>query len=1187
MKNIKITFICILVLCLIQSISTQVPCNNNVTIAFVIDTSGSIVNPSFGGHPNNEFIIKDTLKMCVDAFRDTNREIAIYTFSGQAEEVFDYQKFTDQPGIDAAYDDIDDIEFGGFTNTQDAEKIVRVNRPDPLGPDFVIMFTDGDPTTQNNDGPYTGLTPLAAAIAEYSDLIAGANTVQRIVATGTIDEVNVQSLSGPTEGEDYFFIEDVGDLKYLLQIALNDTCCDEERDECGVCFGDGSSCVCAAGTCLEGIEVFTDIHDNYCITYNFNGDSECDLSHFFLNIPSCVQPQYIFGGNCTEGFNQTVGDCGVNENIENSLEIDVDQECGFAATVCMPGSIYIYDGAIGLHGDDHCATCITDAFGCPECESGIFDHCGICNGDNSTCTDCFGIPFGDAVFDECGVCDGDGSTCEGFGENCPPITNLTIVELTRFNLDLLDCGEYEFIVTINFIPDTIPLISFHPWDGYCTLDNRGTCSNVADGVITDAGGYCDVFSTTDINFDDQAELYFESGGWLAYLHTENSTVTLRRSFNLTDLILCEDDTNNLVIDTEVIGDTTIYSGTVYITLVDLDDDNCTSPETCDIALFSQPYSFEISITVDDIIGVEVFTSELDFHFVRIYDEWLPSGDVVVQIQSLIKHIEQAFPGDQSTRLVDVFIDVGEETGIPMEVLTFTADCTEDNTDSDEYCEQYWAIGTDGVGPNIFDFSGIKPLIFTVEVNGINRQIIRVDLHLDLSRGDNPINNIEEEVYTEITLWRDRDLTIPYDSGSEVNNTFIDCELVCVLVEFICQDSEQSAFNIPIDLLSATICGSDSGDMIPPLTGQYDITGCNTPFPDTIAYVLFDMQFEFINDVFNVEILEHLDLPESQMAFCYETVTFNDPEFNQLILIDIGLDFPGGGDPPIIARNSKKSLSPSAKKTLQDQRTNERIKVSRNAYISDPYKGVHYPGTRDTQYERHGFFSNYDHYGGGGYCGYRGGYTSCKDNHVYHRGSRTCGRKPPVCKSWGWRCWNWSHFWIAVLIFLLIIACIVCGWWYYTDYTPWGESGNIHHNHTTNINTSNSHNNKSFNQQSNTSNIKTTNVNKSSQQNINRRKIKKTSNSWYCKQCSMYHNHHHNAPELYGCRRIYQPSRGSGNYTPDRNRVYNIQPKTNTYQKQYTNNNTQNKNPQYNNISTQSYQNRFVSSKIESNKEENN
>ena len=50
-------------------------------------------------------------------------------------------------------------------------------------------------------------------------------------------------------------------------------------------------------------------------------------------------------------------------------------------------------------------TTIVEANECPE----GYDACGVCGGDNSSCSDCAGVPNGDAELDECGVCDGPGA----------------------------------------------------------------------------------------------------------------------------------------------------------------------------------------------------------------------------------------------------------------------------------------------------------------------------------------------------------------------------------------------------------------------------------------------------------------------------------------------------------------------------------------------------------------------------------------------------------------------------------------------------------------------------------------------------------------------------------------------------------------------------------------------------------
>lgn len=41
------------------------------------------------------------------------------------------------------------------------------------------------------------------------------------------------------------------------------------------------------------------------------------------------------------------------------------------------------------------------------------DACGVCGGDNSSCADCFGVPYGTAVRDGCGTCGGEDRSCNG------------------------------------------------------------------------------------------------------------------------------------------------------------------------------------------------------------------------------------------------------------------------------------------------------------------------------------------------------------------------------------------------------------------------------------------------------------------------------------------------------------------------------------------------------------------------------------------------------------------------------------------------------------------------------------------------------------------------------------------------------------------------------------------------------
>lgn len=47
----------------------------------------------------------------------------------------------------------------------------------------------------------------------------------------------------------------------------------------------------------------------------------------------------------------------------------------------------------------------------PDSQGRVIDDCGVCGGDNSSCSDCTGVPYGNAQVDRCGVCQGDGTSC--------------------------------------------------------------------------------------------------------------------------------------------------------------------------------------------------------------------------------------------------------------------------------------------------------------------------------------------------------------------------------------------------------------------------------------------------------------------------------------------------------------------------------------------------------------------------------------------------------------------------------------------------------------------------------------------------------------------------------------------------------------------------------------------------------
>ncbi len=142
-------------------------------------------------------------------------------------------------------------------------------------------------------------------------------------------------------------------------------------DPCGVCGGDGSTCVGCDGVPNSGLV------DDAC------GVCDGDIDDPLL-CPDCFG---VVGGSAVRDL------CGV---------------CGGDNSTCI-------DCAGVLGGSacyDACDVCNGDNSACTDCRGILFgttrrDVCGVCGGDNSTCIDCNGVPGGGADYDRCGVCDGD------------------------------------------------------------------------------------------------------------------------------------------------------------------------------------------------------------------------------------------------------------------------------------------------------------------------------------------------------------------------------------------------------------------------------------------------------------------------------------------------------------------------------------------------------------------------------------------------------------------------------------------------------------------------------------------------------------------------------------------------------------------------------------------------------------
>jgi len=159
-------------------------------------------------------------------------------------------------------------------------------------------------------------------------------------------------------------------------------------DACGVCGGNGTSCLDCDGI------------PNGSATIN-----ECGF---------CAEP-FLFDIS-------TCPDCAGTPGGE--LKYDACGVCGGDNSTCT-------DCAGVLNGSsrkDICHVCNGDGTTCTDCYGQLYgtarlDLCGVCNGDNSTCDDCNGVPNGGAAFDVCGVCGGAGVLCR----DCSGAVNGTLV----------------------------------------------------------------------------------------------------------------------------------------------------------------------------------------------------------------------------------------------------------------------------------------------------------------------------------------------------------------------------------------------------------------------------------------------------------------------------------------------------------------------------------------------------------------------------------------------------------------------------------------------------------------------------------------------------------------------------------------------------------------------------------------
>lgn len=174
-------------------------------------------------------------------------------------------------------------------------------------------------------------------------------------------------------------------------------------DVCGVCGGNGTSCLDCAGVPDGGFIV--DVC-GFCSEEEFQGEPE--------ECPDCSGEvggtlTYDACGVCG-GDNSTCTDCaGV---VGGSAKKDICHVCGGDGTTCTD----CYGQLYGTAKRDVCGVCNGDGTTCDDCNGvpnggAAFDVCGVCGGAGVMCRDCRGVVNGTLVYDACDVCGGNGTSC--------------------------------------------------------------------------------------------------------------------------------------------------------------------------------------------------------------------------------------------------------------------------------------------------------------------------------------------------------------------------------------------------------------------------------------------------------------------------------------------------------------------------------------------------------------------------------------------------------------------------------------------------------------------------------------------------------------------------------------------------------------------------------------------------------
>ena len=535
---------------------------------------------------------------------------------------------------------------------------------------------------------------------------------------------------------------------------------------------------------------------------------------------------------------------------------------------------------------DYCFSDLISKYTCCDYEK---DDCGICYGNNESCIGCDGILNSGIYYDTCGVCGGDSSTCTY--PSCSTYVHINVREETWLSVNYYSQEDvYEFIFHTNYLEGTSVVIGFDSYvNGYPRI--RGSCDNRPSSTI-DYCNYCDLFNWEYPNIDTGVNIYLDNNHyynkWIYYLDPDdNNYIYYKANFTISELLGCETYHGNKGLIQKIISRDEYgikydsYHGTLYASVIKKPlhvlcpypiHDNMNNEPYEDL-IFSSHYNFDLNThQTSGIISTSFNQHNILIDAKWVKNIWLASGDVMVKFYTRVdygyylRNARMLYDYDNYNHNHNNHDDNNNNNNnnypIPFHLIYNEDDCDdfeypqchydEDNT----YCTQYWTIKTDGA-TGVMDFSGLQQIKYDIyslfPQYHTSNIIVRMDLII--KRHSDPITDITLNPFVRIYSNDYYSDIISNHCDNNKNHNIDDCDhghyhkdityYTSKDIIYIESGFDQEHYKyIPKKIL---LCTGKNGNPVPYDVRYPEYTGCNTPYIDSKAYLLFDIHFNDNND----------------------------------------------------------------------------------------------------------------------------------------------------------------------------------------------------------------------------------------------------------------------------------------------------------------------------------------------------